>query len=125
MKFRGKEVRVVLSKEAKQEYDELKGITLEEQKKGATNSFNQQLLKSIDNKIEYLKMNPLAGDHAQKPLPSNLVKKYDINNLWIIDLASYWRMLYTLHTSEVEIISLILEWMDHEKYDKTFGRKKR
>lgn len=125
MKFRGKEVRVVLSKEAKQEYDELKGITSEEQKKGVTNSFNQQLLKSIDNKIEYLKTNPLAGDHAQKPLPSSLVNKYDINNLWIIDLVGYWRMLYTLHTSEVEIISLILEWMNHEEYDKTFGRKKK
>ena len=125
MKFRGKEVQVVLSKEAKREYDELKILVEEEQKKGATNSFNQQLLKSIDNKIEYLKMNPLAGDHAQKPLPSNLVSKYDINNLWIIDLVGYWRMLYTLNTSEVEIISLILEWMGHDKYDKTFGRAKR
>lgn len=125
MKFRGKEVRVVLSKEAKQEYDELKNLISEEKKKGMENSFNKQLLKSIDSKIEYLKMNPLAGDHAQKPLPSNLVSKYDINNLWIIDLVGYWRMLYTLHTSEVEIISLILEWMNHNKYDKTFGRKKK
>ena len=125
MKFRGKEVRVVLSKEAKQDYDELKGIASEEQKKGMANSFNQQLLKSIDNKIDYLKMNPLAGDHAQKPLPPGLVSKYEINNLWIIDLVGYWRMLYTLHTSEVEIISLILEWIHHDKYDNTFGRKKR
>ena len=125
MKFRGKEVRVVLSKGAKQQYDELKNVVSEEQKNGAANSFNQQLLKSIDNKIEYLKMNPLAGDNTQKPLPSNLVIKYDINNLWIVDLVGYWRMLYTLKTSEVEIISLILEWMDHGKYDKTFGRKKK
>lgn len=125
MKFRGKEVRVVLSKGAKQEYDKLKDTISEEQKKGMTNSFNQQLLKSIDNKIGYLKMNPLAGDHAQRPLPASLVSKYDINNLWIIDLIGYWRMLYTLHTSEVEIISLILEWVDHDKYDKTFGRKKK
>ena len=125
MKFRGKEVRVILSKDAKREYDELKILVEEEQKKGTTNSFNQQLLKSIDNKIGYLKMNPLAGDHAQKPLPPNLVNKYDINNLWIIDLVGYWRMLYTLNTSEVEIISLILEWMGHDKYDKMFGRKKK
>jgi len=50
MKFRGKEVRVVLSKGAKLQYDELKNISLEEQKKGTKNSFNKQLLKSIENK---------------------------------------------------------------------------
>lgn len=68
MKFRGKEVKVTLSKEATQQYDELKSIVSKEQKQGINNSFNQQLLKSIDNKINYLKTNPLAGDHAQKPL---------------------------------------------------------
>ncbi len=124
MKFRGKDVRVILSKEAKQQYDELKGVVSKEQKEGVKNSFNQQLLKSVDHKIGYLKMKPIAGDHAQKPLPNVLVQKYGINNLWIIDLVNYWRMLYTLRTSEVEIISLILEWMDHDKYNKTFGRKK-
>ncbi|MEK6888413.1 MAG: hypothetical protein AABX14_05715 [Candidatus Aenigmatarchaeota archaeon] len=70
-------------------------------------------------------MNPLAGDHAQKPLPEKFVNEYDINNLWIIDLVGYWRMLYTLRTDEVEIVSLILEWINHEKYDKIFGRKKK
>ena len=125
MKFKGKEVKVILSKEAKQQYDELKLLVSKEQKQSIKGTFNQQLLKSIDNRLDYLKMNPVAGDHAQKPLPSNLVQKYGINNLWIIDLVGYWRILYTLKTSEVEIISLILEWMDHEKYNKTFGRKKK
>ena len=125
MKFKGKEVRVILSKNATKEYDELKALVDKEQKEGIKNSFNQQLLKSIDAKIQYLKMNPLAGDHAQKPLPAYLVQKFDINNLWIIDLVGYWRMLYTLRTDEVEITSFILEWMDHEKYDKVFGRKKK
>ena len=71
MKFKGKEVRVILSKNATKEYDELKALVDKEQKEGIKNSFNQQLLKSIDAKIQYLKMNPLSGDHAQKPLPMN------------------------------------------------------
>src|SRR3990170_8165385 len=100
MKFHGKEVHVILSKDAKQQYDELKTLVLKERKNGVKNSFNQQLLKSIDTKIEYLKMNPLAGDHAQKPLPQYLVQKYSINNLWIADIVGYWRMLYTLRTDE-------------------------
>ena len=123
MKFRGKEVEVVLSKDARQQYDELKSIAAKEQKNGVNNSFNQQLLKSIDSKIAYLKMNPIAGDHAQKPLPNYLVQKYGINNIWIIDLTGYWRMIYTLNSGEIKIISLVLEWMNHQKYDKVFGRK--
>ncbi|MFH0836700.1 MAG: hypothetical protein V1870_01080 [Candidatus Aenigmatarchaeota archaeon] len=123
MTYRGKNTRVFLSKDAQKQYDELKVVVERELKEEITKSFNQQLLKSIDNKIAYLKMNPVAGDHAQKPLPKELVSIYDINNLWIIDLVGYWRMFYTLKPNEVEIIALILEWMDHDKYNKMFGRK--
>ena len=123
MKFRGKEIRIFLSKDAQKQYDELKADVEKEIKEGIAKSFNQQLLKSIDNKIEYLKTNPIAGDHAQKPLPKELIVKYDINNLWIIDLVGYWRMFYTLKPNEIEIIALILEWMDHDKYNKILGRE--
>lgn len=123
MKYKGKEIKVVLSKEAQSQYDELKAIVEKERKEGITKSFDQQLLKSIDTKIAYLKMNPVAGDSAQKPLPNELIQKYGINNLWIMDLVNYWRLLYTLKSNEVEIISLVLEWMNHDKYNKLFGRK--
>lgn len=81
MRFRGKEARVILSKEADQEYRELKDAVEKEKKEGLTHSIKQQLLKSIDAKIQYLKMNPLAGEHAQKPLPPSLVQKYGIQPL--------------------------------------------
>ncbi len=125
MKYKGKEIRVVLSAEAQKQYDELKEEVEKEKREGVKSSFNQQLLKSLENKIEYLKMNPVAGDNAQKPLPKELITKYDINNLWIIDLVNYWRMLYTLKPYEVEIVAFILCWMDHGKYNKLFGRKGR
>jgi len=32
-------------------------------------------------------------------------------------------MLYTLKPYEVEIIALVLEWMNHDRYNKVFGRK--
>lgn len=125
MKYKGKEIRVILSKEAQTQYDELKAAVEKEIKDGITKSFNQQLLKSIDNKIAYLKMNPVAGESAQKPLPEMLVQKYGISNLWIMDLINYWRLLYTLKSNEVEIISFVLEWMNHGDYNKLFGRKRR
>ena len=118
-------IRVILSEDSAKQYDELKAVVESEHVKGIGNSFNQQLLKSIDNKIAYLKINPIAGDHAQQPLPCELVEKYGINNLWIIDLVNYWRMLYTIRRDEVEIISLILEWVDHSRYNKIFGRRKK
>ncbi len=34
-------------------------------------------------------------------------------------------MLYTLRGSEIEVISLILDILDHKEYDKKFGYRKR
>jgi len=81
MKYKGRDIRVILSKEAQDQYDELKALADKEQKEGISKSFNQQLLKSIENKFAYLKMNPVAGESAQKPLPKEFVMKYRINNL--------------------------------------------
>ena len=41
------------------------------------------------------------------------------------NLPNAWRLAYTLKGNEVEIISIILEWFDHEGYEKRFGYKKR
>lgn len=34
-------------------------------------------------------------------------------------------MIYTITGDEVKIIAFILEFMDHKKYDKIFGYKKK
>jgi len=77
-----------------------------------------QLLKSINNKIQVLKNNPLYGQNIPKKLiPKNL----DVDNLFRIELTHFWRMLYTLRTNEVEIVSFVLYIVDHPTYDKIFG----
>ncbi|GAI09304.1 unnamed protein product, partial [marine sediment metagenome] len=44
-----------------------------------------------------------------------------INNLFIYDLPSGWRLLYTLTTpNKIEIISVVLAWMNHKEYNKLF-----
>ncbi len=125
MKYKEREIRVYLSEDAQKQYDELEALVKKERKDGISKSFNQQLLKSIDKKLGYLRMNPVAGESAQKPLPREFVMRYGINNLWIIDLVNYWRMFYTLKPNEIEIIALVLEWMNHNKYNRVFGRKKK
>ncbi|MBI2232597.1 MAG: hypothetical protein HYU56_01645 [Candidatus Aenigmarchaeota archaeon] len=119
-------VKVLFSEEANKQYEELNRVVGDEIKKGVTNSFHQQLLKSINQKKELLKINPQAGIHIAKSLVPKLYKdKYDVNNLWKIDLSGYWRMIYTLRTTEIEITNFVLDFLDHETYDKVFGYKKK
>ena len=121
-----KVIRVILSEEASKQYEELNRIAGEEIKKGITNSFHQQLLKSINQKKELLKINPQAGIHVPKSLIPKVYKdKYDADNVWKMDLSGYWRMIYTLRTTEVEITNFILDFLDHETYDKVFGYRKK
>ena len=121
-----KSVKVLFSEEANKQYEELNRVVGEDIKKGITNSFHQQLLKSINQKKELLKINPQAGIHIPKSLIPKLYKnKYDVNNLWKIDLSGYWRMIYTLRTTEIEITNFVLDFLDHETYDKVFGYKKK
>jgi len=119
-------IKVILSEEATKQYEELNRIVGDEIKKGITNSIHQQLLKSIKQKSELLKINPQAGIHIPKNLiPKIYIDKYDVDNLWKIDLSGYWRMTYTLRTTEIEITNFVLDIVDHETYDKILGYKKK
>ena len=98
----------------------------EEIAKGITSSDHQTLLNSIKQKIEIMKVNPEYGVHIPKDrIPKEYIRDYDVNNLWKINLAGAWRMIYTIRGSNVEIISLILDIIDHNSYNKKFGYKKK
>jgi len=121
-----KTIKVSLSEEANKQYEELNQIVGGEIKKGIKNSIHQQLLKSIKQKSELLKINPQAGIHISKKLiPKIYVMKYDIDNLWKLNLSGFWRMIYTIRTTEIEITNFILDIIDHKNYDKIFGYKKK
>lgn len=85
------------------------------------------LWRSIQEKEALLIQNPAYGTKIQRHLlPKEYVIKYGVDNLWKIDLANHWRMIYTLDTNEVRILAFIIDIMDHPYYDKKFGyRKKR
>jgi hypothetical protein len=116
-------VKVQLIGNAADEFEALNKTVGEEQANGIQNSERQQLLKSIKQKIELIKANPQYGD----PVPKALIKRtgYDVDNLWVADLTGYWRMLYTLKGGKVEILCFVLEIIDHKKYDKLFGYRKK
>ncbi len=118
-----KPVRVQLVGNAAEEFEKLNKAVGEEQAKGIQNSEHQQLLKSIKQKIELIKANPQYGD----AVPKALIKKsgYPVDNMWVADLTGYWRMLYTLKGSTVEILCFVLEIIDHKRYNKIFGYRKK
>lgn len=126
MMFKGKPVKVIIIGEAKEQFDGLNKAVGEEIAKGITSSDHQTLLNSIKQKIEIMKVNPEYGIHISKDrIPKEYIRDYDVNNLWKINLAGAWRMIYTIRGSNVEIISLILDIIDHNSYNKKFGYKKK
>lgn len=121
-----KEISIEFSEEANEEYNKLNEAVYDEIKKGITNSENQTLLRSIKRAIEILRINPVVGIQIPKTFfPSIYLQKYDANNLWKINLSGYWRMIYTIISDEVKIITLILDIVNHKRYNKIFGYRKK
>jgi len=121
-----KPVRVVLLEEADSEYKKLNGIVGQQIKEGKENAEEMQLMRSINQKIGFIKANPFYGNNIAKALiPKEYAVKYSAKNLWRVELTNFWRMLYTIKGDQVEIICFILDIMDHKKYDKKFGYNKK
>ena len=89
-------------------------------------SEERKLAENIAVAIAELKKNASCGVKIPKRLwPAEYVRKYGVTNLRKYNLPDGWRLIYTIVGSEVEIISVILEWFDHKDYAKRFGYKKR
>jgi hypothetical protein len=91
-------------------------------------SFNEikesdPLKKSLIRAIKEIQENCFCGRNVKKELiPKKLIDKYQINNLWIYNLQSAWRLFYSItSTREIEIIAAVLDWMDHKDYERLFG----
>ncbi len=77
--------------------------------------------KKLYEFIDRTKKDPTCAIKIPKKLwPKIYVQKYAITNLWKYDLPSGWRLIYTIKTDEVMILSVILEWFDHKEYARRF-----
>lgn len=120
-----KEVIVRFDEDAYKEYKELQEVVAEGRiaKKQPTYS---QLLSSINNALRNIKADPYYGDLIpRKYISKAVMQKYGADKILRVELVGYWRLLYTLIGDEVRIIAFILEFMDHDRYNKIFGYKKR
>jgi hypothetical protein len=116
-----KQIRVVLSKEAREVYEFLN-------KESPDSKQERMILKAINQKIELIKQNPHFGNPISKKLiPKEYTEKLGVINLCRVELPNFWRMLYTLTEGEtkIEVIAFVLDIIDHPTYNKKFGYKKR
>lgn len=105
--FRGKEIKVIYSEGAEQQY---RVIT------------DETLSRSIQRSELLLKQDPFYGIQIKKSLiPQKYKAEYSTTNLWKVDLSDFWRLLYTITSTEYEIIIFVLEIIDHKTYDNIFG----
>lgn len=106
---------VFADEKVKEAFDMLKKTTSE-----------KRLYDSIVRAFKDIEESPTAFIHIrQRLIPKEYVVKYGINNLWKYDLPNGWRLLYSLGKNEIEIIAIVLEWLDHKKYERRFGYRKR
>ncbi|RLI84919.1 MAG: hypothetical protein DRO76_06180 [Candidatus Altiarchaeales archaeon] len=101
-----------INEKTKKAFEELKEGKFEDSK----------LYGFISRAIDDLKKDPLCGIRIpKKQIPREYIKKYKVDNLRKYNLPGAWRLVYTIKADEVMILSIILEWMDHKKYERKFG----
>ena len=112
----GKEIRIILKWKAKDVFLELKKREDKESK---------SILESFNRVKDVLKENPQFGDPIAKDLIPKEFKNAGIQNLYRVELSNYWRALYTIEGSKVEVFLFVLSIADHKEYNKLLGYKKR
>ncbi|MEW5759198.1 MAG: hypothetical protein AB1779_00355 [Candidatus Thermoplasmatota archaeon] len=105
--------RVVFAdKKVKEAYEKLRDSTTEDKK----------LYLWLNRAFDDLAENAFCGIQIPKKLiPKEYIKKYGIDNLWKYNLPNAWRLLYSVARDEVIIISIIIEWLSHKRYERRLG----
>ena len=120
----GKQVVVKFDKNSHKEYCLLQQF-VNEGKKSKKKPTHQQLLDSINKAINNIHLDYKYGNLIpRKYLSKTVIERYGTDKIFRVELIGYWRLLYTLIGSEVEIIAFILEYMDHKRYNKIFNYRK-
>jgi hypothetical protein len=100
-----------IDKKTKEAFEKLKTGTSEE----------KTLYGWITRALRDLEENAFCGEQIPKRLiPKEYTKRYGIKNLWKYNLPSGWRLLYSIEATRIVVLSIILEWLDHKKYERRF-----
>jgi len=80
---------------------------------------DKKLYEWLIRAFEDLENDAFCGVQVPKKL---IPKEYGkIDNLWKYNLPNAWRLIYTIKTNEIIVLSIVLEWMGHKKYERKFN----
>ena len=81
----------------------------------------KDLYKFIVRAFKDIQENAFCGIQIPKKLiPKEYIQKFGVKNLWKYDLPKAWRLLYSLESGEIMVVSIVLEWLDHKDYERRF-----
>ena len=123
-----KTIRIKLSPESEEVYNYLNKEVAEVEKSGKKRTPEVQIFEAFRQKKDLIKVNMHYGEQISKSkIPEKFKAKYGITNLFWVELPHFWRFIYSLTEgdSEIEIIAFVLDIVDHKKYNKLFGYKKK
>ncbi len=80
----------------------------------------KKLKEWLEGAFAKIEKDAFCGVQIPKRLIPKEYKKYNVDNLWKINLPEAWRLIYTIKRDEVVILGIILEWVDHKEYEKRF-----
>ena len=93
--------------------------SFEQLKQGKTEE--RELFNNLEQAFNNLKENSFSGIQIPKRLMPKEYKKYGITNIWKYDLPKGWRLIYSVGKNGIEILSIILEWINHKNYERKFN----
>ncbi len=75
----------------------------------------------IANALRNIQEDPVCGIKIpQRLIPKEWLKKFGINNLYKYNLPNAWRLFYSLSGNEIELIAIVLKFMNHKEYEREF-----
>jgi|SRR3989344_6550263 len=85
-------------------------------------NFDRELYDQIDKATDEISRNVFCGRNVKKKLiPREIVHKHRLDNLWIYNLRSGWRLLYSVTSPDkIQILAIVLDWMNHKDYERLF-----
>jgi len=84
--------------------------------------YGSYLSRIVNSGLDALKENIFAGKRIERrKFPRYYVQKYGVNNLYKFNLDSRTRLIYTLVADESGVAVVVLEILDHKKYEERFG----
>ena len=105
MKFSSK---VVLSLKAQKDFEKIK-------------EKDSVIFNHLTLAFKNIEQNVFSGIQIPKKLiPKKYIKEHNVENLWKFDLPKAYRLIYTIKRNEIEIVAIVIEWMNHTKYERKF-----